>query len=288
MALSTFSVAPKQSDNTTWRAWGLALSNALAAAGLTKNSAGEVSGQIDWTASAYPATANTAIGYEFWHFSDALQASAPVFIKLEYGSGAAATSPALWLTVGTTHDGAGNLTGLTTTRYQIKSAANSTTASTCRVSGGTNRIAVAMWESSADVNKALWFSVERTKDAAGAVTATGLMITTFYTTTPRQLVYLFATGETGVETNWGALLPSTGTGAAGSSVAVYPIFLTTGVFLNPLEMLIICFGANFTAGVEVSFTYYGSTKKYMPLAVSTYLPVVRGSIASTMFLMRNE
>lgn len=288
MALSTFSVAPRQSDNTTFRAWGSALKAALAAAGLTQSTAGEVSGQIDWTAVGYPATANTAMGYEFWHFSDTLQATAPVFIKIEYGSGAAATSPALWITVGTTHDGAGSLTGLTTTRYQVKTATNSTTSYTCRVSGDTNRVAVAMWENSASVSLALWFSVERTKDAAGAVTATGVLVTTFYTSTPTQRVYLFASGETGIETNWGALLPSTGSGAAGSAVAVYPIFLTQGTYLNPLETLLICFAANFTAGVEASFTYYGATKKYMPLTTTSYVPVVRGSIAGSMFLMRNE
>lgn len=290
MALSTFSVAPRQDSDATFRAWGLALSTALAAAGLTKLSAGEASGQIDWATVAGPgASTNTSKGYEFWRFSDALHtAGSYVFIKIEYGSGAAGTSPTLWITVGTSHDGAGNLTGLTTTRYQDKSAGNSATAYTCRVAGGTDRIAVAMWESSNTAAYTIWFSIERTKDAAGANTATGLLITTHYTGVTSQRVYLFASGETGVEANFGCLLPSTGTGASGSSVAVYPIFFTTGVFLNPSDMLLCAFAANFTVGVPVSFTYYGATKTYMPLQATGYVPTVRGSILAAMFLMRNE
>jgi hypothetical protein len=290
MALSTFSVPPRQDSDATFRAWGSGLSTALAAAGLTKLSAGEASGQIDWATVAGPgASTNTSKGYEFWRFSDALHtAGSYVFLKIEYGSGAAGTSPAIWLTVGTSHDGAGSMTGLTTTRYQVKTAGNSTTSYTCRVAGGTDRIAVAMWESSNTANYALWFSVERTKDSAGANTATGVLVTTHYTAVSTQRVYTFASGETGVETNFGALLPSTGTGASGSSVAVYPIFFTTGVFLNPIDMLILAFAANFTVGVPVSFTYYGSTKTYMPLQATGYVPVIRGSIAAGMFLMRNE
>jgi hypothetical protein len=232
--------------------------------------------------------ANTYKGYEIWAFDDALQATAPVIIRIEYGCGAAATSPAILLTVGVATDGAGTLTGNKTTAYQVKTSTNSATAYTCRVSGDTNRVVVAMWESSGNAAYALYFSVERTHDADGDDNSDGAMVLTFYTGNPTMRVLLFASGETGVETNFGVLVPSTGSGAAGSNIALYPIFLTRGTFLNPSSQTLIHFAANITAGTPISFTYYGSTKSFMPLHQTTYVAVVRGAIAGMAFLMRYD
>lgn len=285
MALSTFSVACKQASDAEFRAWGSALNTALAAVGLVQTAD---TGQINWTTVTYPTVANTYKGYEIWTFNDTLQASAPVFIRIEYGAGAAATSPAILLTVGVATDGAGTLTGVKTTAYQVKTATNSATAYTCRVSGATNRVVVAMWESAGNASYALFFAVERTHDADGDDNDEGAVVLTHYTAAPTSRVLIFASGEVGVETTWGALVPSTGTGASGANIAIYPVFSTKGTFLNPSSQLLIHFAANITAGTPISFTYYGSTKEFMPLNQTTYVAVVRGSIAGLAFLMRND
>jgi hypothetical protein len=289
MALSTFSVAPQQAADATFRLWGKGLSDAMTAAGLTKLSAGEASGQIDWATVAFPAAGDTSKGYEFWRFSDALHAAGSyVFIKIEYGSGTAATSPAIWVTIGTSHDGAGALTGLTTVRRQIKSGGNTATAYTCRVSGGTDRITVVMWADAVAVTYSWMFSIERTLDAAGANTVTGILFMNHYTSASQNVAYTFAAGVVSTETALPALLPSVGSGATGTAVAVYPLFFTQGVYFNPLANVIMCFGANFTPGTPVSFTYYGSTKAYMPISNAALLPIVRGTVGLAGFLVRNE
>jgi ABC-type amino acid transport system permease subunit len=102
------------------------------------------------------------------------------------------------------------------------------------------------------------------------------------------MYYAFGVGIVTTETVIPALLPSVGTGASGSAVALYPIFLTKGVYLNPLANLLVCFQANITVGVQIAFTYYGSTKLYMPINNTSMPSVVRGSVAASCYLMRDE
>jgi hypothetical protein len=90
------------------------------------------------------------------------------------------------------------------------------------------------------------------------------------------------------ETLLPALLPSVGTGSTGSAVALYPIFPTKGVYLNPLANVLIAFQANVTPGTAISFTYYGATKAFIPLTNVATPSGVRGSVAGTCYLVRNE
>jgi hypothetical protein len=97
------------SSDATFRAWGSDFSAKLALAGLVKATD---TGQINWATVTRPSANSTAAGYEIWKFGDTLQATAPIFIKLEYGSGIAASNlPQMWITVGTGSDGAGTITG---------------------------------------------------------------------------------------------------------------------------------------------------------------------------------
>lgn len=115
MAKLQYSSVFEHSSDATFRAWGSELSAKLQAAGLVKTTD---TGQIDWATVARPTT-NTAAGYEMYRFNDALQATAPVFIKIEYGTGGSATTPITWIDAGTGTDGAGTLTGLGLTRATL-------------------------------------------------------------------------------------------------------------------------------------------------------------------------
>lgn len=95
-------------SGTAIRAWAQKVHDALVAVGMVQTSD---TGQINLATVTAPSAAATAAGYEIWRFNDALQATAPVFFKLEYGSGSAAANPQLWITVGKGSDGAGNITG---------------------------------------------------------------------------------------------------------------------------------------------------------------------------------
>ena len=50
-------------------------------------------GQLDPTTATHPAASNTVVGYRMYRMDDTLQATKPVFLKLGFGSGAAALHP---------------------------------------------------------------------------------------------------------------------------------------------------------------------------------------------------
>jgi hypothetical protein len=87
-------------------------------------------GQTTNGGSSVPAV-NTAGGYVIGRFNDTLQSTAPIFFKLEFGTGSVITQPQMWLTVGQGSNGSGTLTGTLTTRCAVLtgSAPSSTTTS---------------------------------------------------------------------------------------------------------------------------------------------------------------
>lgn len=287
MALSTFSTPPSQATDAAFRVWGKAISDALTAVGVALS--GDT-GQIDWATVVKPAAINTSQGYEIRVFSDALQATVPIVIKIEFGSAAAATTPALWITVGIATDGAGTWTGAVTTRRQLIGTDYSATSWANRVTGDTNRVALWTWTDAGYSSYARYFSIERTHDAAGVDTNEGFTLLCGYgaVANVQLVVFLFGTGVVSTETLLPALLPSVGTGASGAAVALYPIFPTKGVYLDPLANVLVAFQATVTPGTQISFTYYGSTKAFMPLNNNTTVSGVRGSVAGTCYLVRNE
>lgn len=118
MATSTTSSPVSHNDTAGFRAWVSELIGMLTAAGLTRTSD---TGQIDTTTVTLPSM-NTLGGYTMWRFNDALQATAPVFIKLEFGTSSSTTTPVTYVTVGPGTDGAGNLTGVHVPRRFVTNA----------------------------------------------------------------------------------------------------------------------------------------------------------------------
>lgn len=179
--MTTYSTtaAPSNSTATLFRAWASAVNTSATTVGLVDTAA---TGQIDLTTVAAPGAANTFQGFKVYRFADSLQGSYPVFIKIEFGSSnGSANNPALRITVGTAHDGSGNITGTQTTgTIQFGSQASSTTVCQCYASGDTGRWALAMFVENSTVNQqlAFLFGVERTKDATGADDSDGIVVTT--------------------------------------------------------------------------------------------------------------
>src|SRR5690606_4107061 len=97
----------RHDSDEMFREWGSRLSSELANAGLVQT---PDTGQINWASVTRPGS-NSVAGYEIWRFDDALQGTAPVFLKLSYGTGNNTNGPRLTLQVGTGSDGSGNLTG---------------------------------------------------------------------------------------------------------------------------------------------------------------------------------
>lgn len=110
MAKVITTVNTVMTTDAEFRTWGSAVSAALLAAGLTQTSD---TGQINWTTVNKPTAANTTAGYEMWRFNDALQSTAPVYVRITYGSAnqASGNNPGLCLNVANSTNGAGVLTG---------------------------------------------------------------------------------------------------------------------------------------------------------------------------------
>lgn len=156
-----------------FRTWGSAITAQILAMGLVKHTD---TGQINWGTVTRPAI-NVYAGYEIWRFADALQATKPVFIKVEYGIGAVADRPALAITVGTATNGAGTLTGQVSTRKTQLAAASKTAGvvlpSFC--SGDTDRLTLCTNLDNATATFGIFINIERPKDSSGVSVGDGIV-----------------------------------------------------------------------------------------------------------------
>ena len=117
MTTSTTTTPIDQTSDAAFRTWVAEIITQLAAVGLTQTAD---TGQIN-TSTVTRAASNTAAGYTIWRFSDTLQSTSPVFLKLEFGSGSTGnTYPQMWVSISTGTNGTGtlnNLAGATPVRF---------------------------------------------------------------------------------------------------------------------------------------------------------------------------
>lgn len=159
----------------------------------------------------YTATANTAVGYYVFQFNDTLQATSPVFFKLEFGTANSPNSPGMWITIGTSTNGAGTITGNVGTRVMV-------TSNTAPVSTITNYAARFVYNTTYGVCGLSWkiqgggagtnaslggFYIHRSVSTAGAATATSVHMLTNSSS--------FVGGSTGNQTYYQIVDYSTGT-----------------------------------------------------------------------------
>lgn len=120
-------------------------------------------------------------GYRIYRMSDALQATSPVFMRIDYGSGIVSASPGFWVTIGTGSDGAGNITGTLLpigSNPMVGGSAGSISATNnCYGSAAPGRACVGMFIQNSVMGYFMVFSIERSKDATGADTGAGLLLT---------------------------------------------------------------------------------------------------------------
>lgn len=76
----------------------------------------------------------TAGGYIILRFNDTAQATSPVFMKIEYGTGGTTSIPQIWISCGRGSDGAGNLTTVTFARSSVTNNVQPTSIITSYVS----------------------------------------------------------------------------------------------------------------------------------------------------------
>ena len=247
------------------RATGPAVSNAIQNVGLVKTSD---TGQVNWSTVNAPGSANTAAGYEIFRFNDSLQASKPIFIKLEHGTGSGGPGLyALFITIGTGSDGAGNITGILLARTQY--ANNNYNASVyypCRITGSTNRLLISLWSTSYN----LLLNIERTHNSSGGDTDEGVIFHWSTNNSASGCEYLPFVGTLGtMYAKWNATLPPTGTGAIGNDIKLFPVRAWGPQETNPSVHLFLYFNDDLTAMTAVTATLWdGSTVTIVPLGMS--------------------
>lgn len=282
---------PRSNSNAEFQAWGSQISAAIANCGLIKESDANVGTQINWATVAAPNAATQSRGYEIYRFDDAMQATTPVYFKLEYGSGSSNTIPGLWLTVGSGANGSGNVTGNTTTRQTIVSL-TSAVAKTSYYSGANNRLCF-VFCAGGTTQEQMTMGLERTLDANGAVTADGLAIILSNSFTKFQALWTPTTGNvTAWESTFGVLTPSTipnsglRRGNAGAHLAYYPFFFNQGAkWFPPQTMFVAYFTGEFVTGVSAPIPVYGANVFYMPMGnVSSYSIAFRGGYKTAMMM----
>ncbi|MGR4895036.1 hypothetical protein ACIPR8_07140 [Stenotrophomonas sp. LARHCG68] len=163
-------------SDATFRAFVSEVESMLAACGLVRTTD---TGQINSATVTLPA-ASTFAGYSMWRFADSLQSSAPVFLKFQFGVGAATNRYATTLQVGKETDGAGNLVPATSTAVisSVPGTSPSTASTTCYAthSAGFFAISFGLGYYPATYTGCCDWIVERINDNAGAATAEGVVV----------------------------------------------------------------------------------------------------------------
>jgi len=174
MASLIFSARLSNSTDALFRAWGSAVSTALGTV-LTRV---VQTGDINWATVTVP-TAGSFAGSEVYRLNDALQATAPLFFKFEYGSSnSASTISAIRLTIGKSVDGSGVIGGVLQTAINVFSGYSTATsaASNCYISNGDGSGFVFSLQPDLDNRAGGFCCVERSRNSQGQPTANALML----------------------------------------------------------------------------------------------------------------
>jgi hypothetical protein len=285
--LGPVATAFTNSSDANFRLWADFISDVFAAAGWVQTSD---TGQINLTTVTAPGATNTKRGYQIWRMDDTLQATAPVYLRIDYGSSSgAATQPGIWLTIGTGSDGAGAITGTifngTSTTAPTITSAGDTTSRNNYGSGSTNRVMVALHTMAGSAGTS--FGIERTKDSSGNDTATGLLIwmqhsssiaftfpaawstaATFNNTHQNVLMYMpFSGTQPPTITGLAYILANANPSVFGSDVGFgVPVPLAT-IAKQPGINIAMCRTSDVLLEASVAVTAYGASVTYLRTAL---------------------
>lgn len=224
MASLIFSARLSNADTTLFRAWGSAVSTALGQM-LTRVTQ---TGDIDWATVTVPASGSFA-GSEVYRLNDALQATAPLFFKFEYGNGVWAGIPAIRLTIGKSVDGNGNIGGVLQSAINVLSGNSSASASSnCYISNGDGSGFVFSMQPDISSTIGGFCCVERSRNQLGQPTANALMLAfqTYGTSTTHTNRFIAYNLETTLAADGGGLFAcplilSTDIGVTNGTVAQF-------------------------------------------------------------------
>ena len=247
-------------------------------------------GQINFAASTVGVAASTKIGYEIYQLTDSNQASFPVFVRIDYGTGGSAGNPQIWFTTGTATNGTGTVQASSAFPNSVVSSAlnmfstaasgwNSTSASAMYAdSDGGSSLMIAGWAnalgSGSSANSGGVGLVERTRDWNGTVNTEGVTTVGAAPSAGSYTYFLFnnasqfvapaanSTGPAIIFTN--QLLTPNNQASVGSTVYVYPLpGPLTPKWNGPSKHLVLCWLGDIVNGASFSITQYGSSHTFI-------------------------
>jgi hypothetical protein len=267
MATATGNYVCDNSTLANFKSWAQAISNAFSTFGWTQTTD---TGQVNWgTIASVPASTYV---YEVWKAADALAATMPIYVKMEYGF--STSSPRLRVTVGTSSDGAGNITGqvISSAPWQLNALSVNQGAATtfpCFFSGSSGEFRMVMWNHPASSpGTGIIFVIERSKDATGA--NTNEYVTALYGTqgnsglAAQQTFTASGIGNKDQGSIGLGLSTQSNTGLAFGTVAAFPFFPILGKVGNPMLGVMSVVGNDGAANSIVTVTsMYGGTHTYV-------------------------
>lgn len=275
MTVSLVNLPTDSSTDALYQQWASGLSAAFTAVGFNKTSD---AGQVVWDGTkTSPRNATVSSpNWEIREFSDPLQATSPVFVKIWYASSPGnANNPALLIEVGTNSDGSGNLTGNVSSLFTVAPYQANTPATPCYISSDGGRINVGLWAGT-QYATACGFYIERLKNDSGAPIGDGVNVVTHNSQysggKQQQFIPKNGTGPVFPNIpfiNFVCQSPPIGTGAYGNNLGVFPICPNRGFTDNPDLGGLAFFQQDMpVGGVLIPISLYGVVHNYVLLANS--------------------
>ncbi len=271
MGRATFTHMDAANTVANYVSTGRAMSDAIKLTGLTQTAD---TGQVVWAnVTALPA-ANTVRDFEVYRFADALQATKPIFIRIDYLNNSMVD---LAVSVGTGTDGAGNLTGVIAPRVRVGTAqAASTFAHTGWASTGDgSQFSFGCGMNPAATTPSLytqWFAIDRSRDAAGAPTGAGYAV--WYGTGFRfwksvmRITDGVTTAQPAEDFNLLQTVPNLAAASAfvGDTSYAFPVYSATPEMNGGGNGLLVAYIGDFPRGSEVTIPYQGTAKTWVSLS----------------------
>jgi hypothetical protein len=265
-----------------YRNWAKPISDALNATATRTTD----TGQVNWATVTTEPAGGAVRDFEVFAIGGSLQATAPIYLRFDY-QGSSTTTGGIYITVGTTTDGAGNLGGLTVAKMQLQAAL-----------GGTNQYAWASCDSDSYFTFAYNLDpggtgndavgvvvVERTRTLPGAASGAGFHVwrwtggATSITTYQGGWSKTFGATSQPQNANYNldVLAPelfNTNTAYVGGTSYAYPVYTYTAPFAKGAsKALLLAFQYDFPRGQPVTLTHYGEPMTFISMSDAVTMPL---------------
>lgn len=260
-----------------YMAWGSAVSGAIASALGTKTTD---TGQVNWGSVA--SEPSVIRDFEIYKLGAAIQATAPAFLRIDYAGSTISGTHGVSVSVGTSTDGAGNLTGIIVPRTQAYTTSSARTG-TVACYASSDRDSYFNFIYTGDPTAASLtgplstpcFSVERTRDLNGTATGDGIVVHQWRGASSTVTSYAggWAASFTGgyqplaLDYNAPIMIPNA-TGLTSTFVTdtayAFPVYPYSGMVVGGAsKALLMSFGNDFPRFSEVTVTHYGQAMKFI-------------------------